>query len=113
MDVGVLTSESEGLSNVLIEYALAGVPAVAFDIGGNREVIVPDVTGLLIEPFDEEQMTAKIEHLLEHPEQSMKMGAKAVAMSRERFSVDAMVRATERFYEEILAGPDKPEADGR
>lgn len=106
MNVGVLTSESEGLSNVLIEYALAGVPAVAFDIGGNREVIGPDVTGLLIEPFNEDQMTAKIDHLLGHPEESMRMGARAAEVSRERFSVDAMVRATERFYEEILAGPD-------
>ena len=33
---GLLTSDSEGFSNTLMEYALAGVPAVAFDTGGNR-----------------------------------------------------------------------------
>src|SRR5208283_2132339 len=49
MDVAVLTSDSEGLSNVILEAMAASVPVVAYDVGGNAE-LVNDQRGALIAP---------------------------------------------------------------
>jgi glycosyltransferase involved in cell wall biosynthesis len=50
MDVNMLTSEREGLPNVLIEGQHFGVPAVTSDVGGASETLEPGVTGHLIHP---------------------------------------------------------------
>lgn len=50
MDLNLLTSEREGLPNVLIEGQHFGVPALAPDVGGVRETIAPGITGQLLPP---------------------------------------------------------------
>ena len=101
-DIGVLTSESEGLSNVLIEYALAGKPAVAFDVGGNREVVLDGETGFVVPDGDEEQMAARLDYLLETPHLCEQYGARAQQTAPSRFDLEAMVGKTEQFYERIV-----------
>lgn len=102
MNVGLLTSESEGLSNVLVEYALAGIPAVAFDVGGNSEAIVDGQTGYVIPAYDEPQMTKSVDKLLSDLQAAHTMGEQAVVRAREIFSVITMTSATQHFYERIL-----------
>ena len=58
-DVGVLSSTSEGFSNSLVEYAAAGIPAVATDVGGNREIVEDGVTGYLVSPRSPERMASE------------------------------------------------------
>ena len=97
--VGALTSESEGLSNTLVEYGLAGVPAVAFDVGGNREVIEPDATGFLVEPFDVAAFARRVEELLADDALRQRLGARARALCLERFAGARMIEETQAFYE--------------
>jgi len=52
MDVAVLTSDSEGLSNVILEAMAAGLPVVAYDVGGNAE-LVNEQRGALVAAGDE------------------------------------------------------------
>ena len=101
--VGVLTSETEGLSNVLIEYAVAGLPAVAFDVGGNREVIEDGQTGYLVKPYDVNALAEKVDLLLSNTQLRERLGKQANRRALERFSKDKMVRATEAFYQEIIS----------
>jgi glycosyltransferase involved in cell wall biosynthesis len=101
-DVGVLTSESEGLSNVLIEYALAGIPAVAFDTGGNNEVVVDGQTGYLVTGLDETALAERIDFLIENRETARKLGAAAQRRACEVFAVKTMIDKTGQFYLEIL-----------
>ncbi len=102
LDVGILTSESEGLSNVLIEYALAGVPALAFDVGGNGEVIQHGKTGFII-PFGEtEQMAMAIDSLLDNKNVLAECGKRAQEFAISQFSLPQMVKKTEDFFREIL-----------
>jgi len=100
-DVGVLTSETEGMSNVLIEYALASRPAVAFDTGGNGEVVEDGETGYIIADDDEVQMARKIDELLADADRRRDMGRRARERALGRFSRKQMVSRMEQFYTEI------------
>ena len=102
-DIGVLTSESEGLSNVLIEYAMSGLPTLAFNVGGNSEVISDGETGYILPDGDVAGLTDKMNLLLDDHDLAAKLGRRAAELAREKFSVDKMVKATENFYERILA----------
>lgn len=102
-DVGVLTSETEGLSNVLIEYALAELPAVAFDTGGNPEIVVEGETGFLVSDHDEKLMVERINYLLEHPTESRLIGQQAAEHARKMFSIGRMVEESEAFYQELIS----------
>src|SRR4029077_9155922 len=56
MDVSVLISSSESLSNVILESMAAGVPVVATDVGGNSELVTDGETGVLVPPGDEDRL---------------------------------------------------------
>ena len=100
-DVGVLTSESEGLSNTLIEYAAAGVPTVAFDIGGNREVIQDGVSGFLVPDGDTRQMADKIVGIITDNELKQELSRQSRKSVVERLSPESVMRQLMAFFEEI------------
>ena len=100
--VGLLTSETEGLSNVLIEYALAEVPALAFDTGGNGEVIVDGKTGYVVPCYDTARLAERVRSLLNDPDKIAAMGKRAREAALERFTVERMVKETEDYYLQIL-----------
>ena len=97
-DVAALTSESEGLSNALVEYAFAGVPTVAFTVGGNAEVVVEGETGYLAPLGDTDLLARRVDALLADPALAGEMGARARRRAFEKFSVKRMVDETEAFY---------------
>jgi glycosyltransferase involved in cell wall biosynthesis len=100
--VGALTSESEGLSNTLVEFGLCGVPAVAFDVGGNREVIEDGVSGFLVKPFDVPVLTKRVEELLADDALRSRLGTGAKALCTDRFGGARMVEQTQAFYERLV-----------
>jgi glycosyltransferase involved in cell wall biosynthesis len=100
--VSVLPSLSEGLSNTILESMAAGVPVVATSVGGNPEAVEHGVTGFLVPPRDASALTGAIDSLLENPGLPRRMGEAARRRVAERFSLDVMVRQTERLYEELL-----------
>ena len=103
-DVAVLTSQSEGLSNALVEYALAERPTVAFDVGGNGEVISAGETGYLVDFEDTQALADRVDSLLADPEKAQAMGQRAGQRARREFGIGRMVRETEDFYISILTG---------
>jgi glycosyltransferase involved in cell wall biosynthesis len=103
LDLGVLSSESEGLSNVLIEYGLAGVPALAFDVGGNGEVIQHGQTGFVVPFAETDQMAVAIDSLLEDRPTLAAFGEQAREYANAQFALPQMVAKTEGFYRKILS----------
>lgn len=102
-DIGVLTTNtrhhSEGISNALLEFMALGKPVIATADGGSMELITADENGILIPPFSSANLTAKINYLLDRPEECLRLGARASETVKTRFSMQAM---TEAFIEEYL-----------
>ena len=67
VDVAVLSSRSEAFSNALLEYAAAGVAAVATDVGGSREIVQNAVTGFLVPPRSPELLADRVSSPLGEP----------------------------------------------
>jgi glycosyltransferase involved in cell wall biosynthesis len=102
LDVSVMPSLNEALSNVVLESMAAGAPTVATCVGGTPEAIVDGVTGVLVQPADSAALADAIVHLLQDRPVATRLGADARARIVDHFSVRRMVRATEDLYAELL-----------
>ncbi len=102
LDVAVLTSLSEGLSNALLEYMAAGRPIVATAVGGNVELIEDGVNGLLVAPGDPEALAAAIDRLLRRPALAARLGTQARCCVAQQNSWETIARRHETFYSELL-----------
>lgn len=89
-DIAVLPSEREGLSRFLLEAAAAGVPAIATDVAGNRDVIDHGETGLLLPDRDPVGLASAIRLLASDPERRAAMGINARAKAVARYSASAV-----------------------
>ena len=104
LSVGVLVPKAnEGLSNSILEYMAAGLPVVATDCGGNRELVADGETGFIIPPGDAPAAAAAIERLLSDSEQAARMGARGRAVVAERHSPEAVVKQMIELYRAVLA----------
>jgi glycosyltransferase involved in cell wall biosynthesis len=102
IDVFVLPSLMEGHPIALLEAMAAGKPVVATSVGGNGEAVADGVTGLLVPPGDASALAAATLALLRDPERAARMGQAGQAAVRERFSLEAAVRANEEVYLDCL-----------
>ena len=87
-DLFVLSSDKEGLPLSLGEAMAYGVPCIATDVGGNKEIVLHRQTGLLVKARAPEQLAEAIEYLLAHPEERCRMGANALTRVREHFDLE-------------------------
>jgi glycosyltransferase involved in cell wall biosynthesis len=104
LDLAVLPSLSEGMSNALLEYMAAGRAIVATAVGGNTTLIEEGVNGLLVPPNDPGRLAEAIGHLLDHPELAAWLGRAARRRVEERYSREVMVRRFEDLYTGLMGG---------
>jgi glycosyltransferase involved in cell wall biosynthesis len=90
MDICVLATYTEGISNSIMEYMALGRPVIATDGGGTKEIVVDGETGFLVEQSKPEQIAEKISVLLNDPDLRTRMGEKGRARVAEIFSIDRM-----------------------
>jgi|GEM_PF-327467 len=102
--VGVLCSETEGLSNAVLEYMACGLPVVATDVGGTPDLVVPGATGALYPVGDVAALTTHLDALLSDDALRVRLGAAGRARFRDHFGLGRMVRETVAVYERVLAG---------
>jgi len=102
MDVAVLTSDSEGLSNVILEAMAAGVPVVAYDVGGNAELVNAQ-RGALIAPGKESEFASAVCRLLSDADLRRQLGANARQFAEENFSLDHVRQQYEDLYRKLLS----------
>lgn len=97
-----MSSNSEGMPNVVLEAMAAKVPVVATAVGGVPEVVVDGQTGVLVSPDDAESMAMGMDRVLEFPEETERMCQLAYErVTRER-DCAAIARQLEISYTECL-----------
>ncbi len=104
LDVAVLPSLTEGMSNALLEYMAAGRAIVATAVGGNVRLIEDGVSGLLVPPGDVAKLAAAVSRLLSDPHLAARLGTAARRRVEKRHSRPAMVRRFEDFYQALASG---------
>jgi glycosyltransferase involved in cell wall biosynthesis len=96
-DVFLLPSLKEGLPYVLLEAGLAGLPVVASDLPGNRDIIDSGETGLLVTPTANE-LTASLQILCRDEGMRRRLGTTLQEHVTTHFSTNSMFTATEACY---------------
>jgi glycosyltransferase involved in cell wall biosynthesis/peptidoglycan/xylan/chitin deacetylase (PgdA/CDA1 family) len=98
MDISVLSSMSEGLSNSLLESMSAGIPVIATAVGGNVEVIEDGKTGFLVSPDDPQSLAEALLKLLGDPERRSEMGLQGKFHVEDKFNLSMMLQR----YDDVL-----------
>jgi sugar transferase (PEP-CTERM/EpsH1 system associated) len=101
-DFFVLSSVTEGISLTLLEAMATGLPVVATDVGGNREVVASGRTGLLVPARSPDQLAAAMLQMVRSPERTRRMGAAARRRVEEEFDLRRVVARYERLYLSLL-----------
>jgi glycosyltransferase involved in cell wall biosynthesis len=103
MDICVLSTFTEGISNSILEYMAMGKPVIATSGGGTNEIVVDQETGFLVNPSDPEELALKMELLLNDKILRMKMGKAGKDRIAEHFSIKKMVNEYIDVYHNLLA----------
>ena len=102
LDIYVLPSLSEGISNSLLEAMATGLPVVVSDTGGNPEVVAAGQSGMLFKVGHHEELASHLTRLIEEPEERARFGRQArERIEREDFSLDAMAERYARMYSRL------------
>jgi len=101
-DVGVAVTEKEACSRAILEMMASGKAVVAFDTGGNPELMENGITGILVRFGDIKGLAFSIADLLENDEKRREMGILARARAETYFDVRINARKTQAIYSELI-----------
>ncbi len=107
-DVCVLTSDSEGFSNAILEYTASGKPVVATNVGGAAEAIIQGETGYLVEPNDDRAMSERVCQILEDADLAERFGRAGKRRVLSLFSTTTQLQATLELYDAQLRRRGRP-----
>lgn len=103
-DLAVLASQSESLSNYLIEAQLHGLPAVAYDIVGVGECFAPDRSGYLIKNLDQTAFVSALDRLIREPALRKRFAEHARRHAQEHFVPERQVQAHLSLFRDLTKG---------
>jgi len=108
VDVGVLCSEREGFSNVILENMAAGIPMVVTDAGGNAEAVQNGINGFVVPVSDVRGLADSIVKLLSDDKLRARMGAAGRRIAEQRFSSENMARKFQSLFLRLLSNSRRP-----
>jgi len=103
MDVFVLPSLAEGISNTILEAMATSLPVVATDVGGTRELVDEGQTGLLVPPSDPNALVRAIRKYFDDPGAGGRHGSAGRKKIQAGFSFDSMVAGYVEVYDRVLS----------
>jgi glycosyltransferase involved in cell wall biosynthesis len=101
----VLPTRGDCYSLAGIEAMAAGLPVILSRTGGTGDIIRDEVTGYLIPPGDANALSERLEYLLDHPQQRVRMGEAARKDAEERFDARRNIQRTVDILRRCLARP--------
>ena len=108
MDIFVLPSLAEGISNTILEAMASGLPLVATDVGGNSELVVRNKTGFLVPRSNPVALSQAIQRYIDDPDLRRLHGSRARRRCEDEFSIDTMVLRYQELYDALLKADKKP-----
>jgi sugar transferase (PEP-CTERM/EpsH1 system associated) len=103
MDVFVVSSLTEGISNSLLEAMATGLPVVVSATGGNPEVVLEGESGMLFPVGNVRRLSECLLTLQANQDLCLRLGEKALRRVCDEFSIDSMVRKYEDVYESLAS----------
>jgi GalNAc-alpha-(1->4)-GalNAc-alpha-(1->3)-diNAcBac-PP-undecaprenol alpha-1,4-N-acetyl-D-galactosaminyltransferase len=105
----LMSSRSEGFPNALTEAMAAGLPVISTDCpSGPADIITPGVDGLLVPTEDPAALAEALARLIDSEDLRMRF-AQAAPGVLERYSLDSVLAAWDRVFEESTGTAGKPQ----
>lgn len=101
LDLFVLSSLREGISNTVLEAMASGLPVVATAVGGNPELVEDRRSGVFFQPRDVTSLAGLLADYARQPALRRAQGSEARRIAVERFSLSAMVAQYQTVYDEL------------
>ena len=101
LDCFVLPSLAEGISNTVLEAMASGLPVIATDVGGNRELVESGRTGELVPAADIETLARRIAGYLRNPDSARSAGNAGRNRIERHFTLDGMVQSYQGLYDRL------------
>ena len=105
--IGVNSSESEGFANVILEYLASGIPVVAADTGGNREVIKDNFNGFLFPVGDYKALADILMQIINDENLYSEISKNCRKSVAHCFDNSVMIENHEKFFKKIFKKLDK------
>lgn len=102
IDIFVLPSLNEGISNTILEAMASGLPVIATNVGGNGELVVEGETGCLVAASDPAGLAEALQVYVDDPARMYRHGQAGRQRVEALFSLDGMVRAYTQVYSTLL-----------
>jgi len=103
LDIGVLCSDREGLSNAIMEYMACGLPVIASSVGGNIE-LVDETNGICFPPGDQFALAASLKRLIEDEPLRKSLGESSLRKIIKSYSWGKTMVELENYYKAIVGG---------
>ncbi len=103
LDLFVLSSIAEGISNTILEAMACGLPVIASNVGGNPELVADGVTGSLFAAGEVQALSQLMTRYLEDTSLRQKHGLAARQRIEVEFSLDAMVDKYDQLYQFVFS----------
>jgi glycosyltransferase involved in cell wall biosynthesis len=110
-DIGVLSSVVEGFPLALLEYGIAGLPAIATNVGQCAEVLDHGRAGILVPAESTDRLAAALLLLLRSPEQRSAFGRNFNRRVQEMYGPSSMTEQISQVYESVLKGRQRDHAE--
>lgn len=98
LDALVISSRTEGTPMILLEAMQAGVPVVAFAVGGIPDVLEHRHNGLLAAPADSSALARQLDNLLSEPNLARKLCDNAKRTQQDRYDLKALAERWSQLY---------------
>lgn len=102
-DVLALTSDREGMPNIVLEAMATGIPVAGTAVGGTVDLVREEETGKLVPPGDASALADALLSILRDREAASRMGEAARRIVRADFAMERMVERTMGLYDELLS----------
>jgi len=102
LDILVCPSHTEGISNVILEAMVTGVPIIATRVGGTPELLKDRRSGLLVEPKNKKVLNDTLCTMIDNADLRLSLVQNAKAIAKERFSFQDRMKKVESFYLDLL-----------